>query len=97
MQIDEGGGHLAPVAELEGAFAEAAAGDDGDSVSGAAVDFYEGDEAFAVSAAGVCNAKALATEHGHADAQDLTGAEVTMGYFGFGEEGGEIHEGSLPV
>ncbi len=47
-QIDEGGGHLAPVAEFDGAFAEAASGDDGDGIGGAAVDLYEGDEAFAI-------------------------------------------------
>ena len=54
--VDEGGGHLAPVAELEGALAEAAAGDDADGVGGAAVDFDEGDEAFAVVAARVVDA-----------------------------------------
>src|SRR5580692_9078549 len=47
LQIAEGGGDFAPVAEFEGAFAEAAIGDEGDCVGNAAVDFGEGDNAFA--------------------------------------------------
>ena len=43
VEVDEGGGHLAVVAMLEGSLAEAAAGDYGDCVGGAAVDFDEGD------------------------------------------------------
>ena len=43
VEVDEGGGHLAEVAELEGALADAAAGDDSDGVGGAAIDFNEGD------------------------------------------------------
>ena len=86
-QIDEGGGHLAPVAKLDGAFAEAAAGDDGDGVGGAAVDLDEGDETLAVwTAFGVVDAEALAAEHGQADAEDLAGAEMAVGNFGFAEE-----------
>ena len=89
-EVDEGGGHLAPVAELEGAFAEAAAGDDGDGVGGAAVDLHEGDEALAVfggeAAAGVFYAEALAAEQGHANAEDLAGTEVAVGDLCFVEE-----------
>ncbi len=88
-EVDEGGGHLAPVAELEGALAEAAAGDDADGVGSAAVDFDKGDEAFAVAAAGLVDAEALAAEHGHAYAEDLAGAEVAVGGFGLLEEIGE--------
>jgi hypothetical protein len=92
-QIDEGGGHLAPVAEFDGALAEAAASDDGDGVGGAAVDLDEGDEALAVlwshEAAGVVDAEAKAAEDGQADTEDLAGAEVSMGCFGFAEEGFE--------
>jgi hypothetical protein len=55
-EIDEGGGHFSPVAEFQGALAETASGDDGDGVGGAAVDFYEGDEALAVFAARVFDA-----------------------------------------
>src|SRR5260370_21710039 len=51
-QIEEGGGHLAPVAELEGALAQAAAGDHGDGIGGAAIDLDEGDQALAVFAFG---------------------------------------------
>ena len=48
IEVDEGGGHFAPVAEFEGAFADAGASDDADGVGGAAVDFDEDDGAFAV-------------------------------------------------
>ena len=85
-EVDEGCGHLAPVAELQRSFAEAAAGDDGDGVGGAAVDLDEGDEALAVGAFGVVDAEALAAQHGHADAKDLAGAEVAVGDFCFAEE-----------
>lgn len=88
-EVNEGGGHLAPVAELEGAFAEATAGDDSDGVGGTSIDLNEGDEALAVfwgeTTAWVFDAQTLAAEHGHADTKDLTGAEMAMGYFGFFE------------
>src|SRR5260370_42474090 len=95
--MDEGGGHLAPVAELDGALDKAAAGDDGDGVGGAAVDFDEGDEALAVlwidEAFGVVDAEALAAEHVQADAEDLTGATMAVGDFGFVAEGVEgLHD-----
>lgn len=79
FEVDEGGGHLAPVAELEGSFAEAASGDDGYGVGGAAVDLDDGDEAFAVGGAGLGDAEEFAAEDGHAHAEDLTGAEVAVG------------------
>ncbi len=95
VEVDEGGGHLAEVAELEGALADAGGGDDGDGVGGAAVDFDEDDEALAVGVegavgegaeAGVVDAETEEGEHGHADAEDLAGAEVAMGEFGVVEE-----------
>jgi len=86
VQIDEGGGHLPPVAEFESTLAEAAAGDDGDGVGGAAIDFDEGDETLAVGGAGLGDAEALAAEHGEADAEDLAGAEVAVGELGLAEE-----------
>ena len=52
VEVDEGGGHLAEVAELEGSLAYAAAGDYTDGVGGTAIDFYEGDEALAVGVEG---------------------------------------------
>ena len=57
--VDEGGGHLSPVAKFQGALAEAASGDDGDGVGGAAVDFDEGDQALAVFTARVFDAEFL--------------------------------------
>ena len=86
-KIEEGSGHLAPVAELEGALAETAAGDDPNSIGGAAVDLDEGDEALAVGPFWVVDAEALATQHRHADSKNLSGAEMAVGYFGFAKEG----------
>ena len=95
VEVDEGGGHLAEVAELEGTLAHAAGGDDGDGVGGAAIDFDDGDEALAVGVEGavgemagarVVNVEPVKGEHGHADAEDLAGAEMAVGDFGFVEE-----------
>ncbi len=85
-EIDEGCGHLAPVAKFDGALAEAAAGDDGDGVGGAAVDLDIGDEALAVDALWVVDAEAFAAEHSHAYAKDLASAQVAVGDFSFAEE-----------
>ena len=81
FQIDERRGDLAPVAKLEGALAEAASGDDADGVGHAAVDFDIGDEALAVFAVRVVEAEQFEAEHGHADAEDLSGADVSVGNF----------------
>ncbi len=85
-EVDEGCGHLAPVAEFDGALAEAAAGDDGDGVGGAAVDLDKRDETLAVDALGVVDAKAFAAKHSQADAEDLASAQMAVGDFGFAEE-----------
>jgi hypothetical protein len=95
VEVDEGGGHLAEVAKLEGSLADAATGDDSDGVGGTAIDFYEGDEALAVgvegavgemAGAGVVEVEAVEGEHGHADAEDLAGAEMAVGLFGVVEQ-----------
>ena len=64
VHVHECGGHFAPVAEFQGALAEAASGDHGDRVGGAAVDFDECDEALAVFAARIVDAELLQAEHG---------------------------------
>src|SRR6185437_12233329 len=74
-QVDERRGHLAPVAELERALTEPAAGDDPDGVGGAAVDFNEGDEALAVAAARLVDTQTPAAEHGHPNAENLARAQ----------------------
>ena len=86
-EINESGGHFSPVAEFEGALAEAASGDYRDGVGGAAVDFDESYEALAVFfvAARVFYAELGQAEHGHADAEDLAGAKVAVGEFGFAD------------
>ncbi len=85
-QIDEGGGHLAPVAEFESALTETAPGDDPDRVGSAAVDLDEGDQALAVAATGLVDAETPAAEHSHTDAENLPGAEVTVRGFGHGQQ-----------
>src|SRR5258708_3533391 len=77
-QIDEGCGHLSPVAEFQGALSEAASGDHGDGVGGAAVDFDEGDEALAVFfiTARILDAQLLEAQHGQAHAEYLPGTEM---------------------
>ena len=95
VEVDEGGGHLAEVAMLESSLAETAAGDDRDGIGSTAVDFDEGDQALAVGVegavgkeaeAGVVDAETREGEHGHADAEDLAGAEMAVGDFGFVKE-----------
>ena len=50
-------------------------------------------EALAVGTFGIVDAEALAAEHGHADAEDLAGAEMAVSDFGFAEEGVEgLHD-----
>ena len=95
VEIDEGSGHLAPVAEFERAFADASAGDHPDGVGGAAIDLDEDDGTLAVRvqfsgveelAAGLIDAEAAKGELGHAHTEDLTGAEMAVSTFGFPEQ-----------
>jgi hypothetical protein len=85
-QIDEGGSHLPPVAEFDRPLAEPAPGNDANSVRRTTVDLDKGDQALPVRAFGIVDAKALAPEHRHPDPEDLPGAEVAMGNFGFAQE-----------
>ncbi len=80
--VDEGGCHFAPVAELQGALAETAAGNHGDGIGGAAVDFHKSNQAFAVLAARIVDAELCQAEHGQAHAENLAGAQVSVGLFG---------------
>src|SRR5689334_23164410 len=77
LHIDKGGGHLAPVPELQGSLAKTAAGDHTDGVGGAAIDLDECDEALAVRADGIVDTKDPQPEESHANAKDLTGAHVS--------------------
>src|SRR5262249_37431157 len=85
-----------PVAEFQRAFAEAAAGNDGNRVGKAAIDFDEGDQAFAVVAVRIVNAEKFESEHGHAHSKHLAGAEVPVSALGLkqivGEGWGVRHE-----
>lgn len=85
-EIDEGCGHFSPVAKFQSALAEAAPGHHANSIGGAAVDFDEGDEAFAICAERVLDAEGFEAEKGHPDAEDLAGAHVAVGGFSALEE-----------
>ena len=78
FEIDEGGGYFSPVEKFESALAEAAIGDESHGVRHAAVDFDVRDDALAV-ADGIFDAEFAEAEHGEADAEDLTGADVAVG------------------
>ena len=81
-EVNEGGCHLSPIAILERALSEPASRDHADGVRGAAVDLDVGDEALAVSAERVINGEGFESKEGHADAEDLSGAHVTVDGFG---------------
>jgi len=78
-------GDFSPIAEFQGALAQAAAGDDGDGVGGAAVDFDEGDEALPVFSARIVDSEFLQAEHRETDAQHLSGTKVAVSLFGVAE------------
>jgi hypothetical protein len=86
FQINKGGCHFAPIAKLESALAQPATGDHCNGVGGAAVDFNEGDQAFAILASWFLDAQAAASEHCQTDAQDLPCAEMSVGNSGFFKE-----------
>jgi hypothetical protein len=91
LEITESGGDLAPVAKFQGALAEAAVGDQSDSVGDAAVNLDEGDDAFALGD-GV-EAEFADAEHGKAHAEDLPGADMAVGDGGEFEVFGEAFHG----
>src|SRR5579863_9716219 len=88
LQITEGSGYFAPVAEFQGAFAEAAVGNERDSIRNAAVDFDISDDAFAFGN-GVGDAEFAQTEHGQANTENLASTDVAVGYGGEFEIFGE--------
>jgi len=75
----------APVAKFEGALAETATGNDGDSVGGATVNFYKGDQSLAIFAARIFDAERGEPEHRQTHAEHLTGTEMAVGDFSFAE------------
>ena len=92
LQIAESGGDFAPVAEFQGALAETAVSDEGDGVGYAAIDFGEGDDAFAFGD-GIGNAEFAKAVEGETDAEDLAGAEMAVGDSGEFEIFGEGFHG----
>src|SRR6185503_16799316 len=74
--------HLAPIAKLESTLAQPAAGNHHHGICGATVDFNKGDDALAVFALWVFQAKFLQAKHGHANTKDLSGTKMTVRYGG---------------
>ena len=83
FDIDKCCGHLAPVAKLQRALAQAAAGDDGDSIGGTAVNLHKCDKPLTIFSAGIVETEAVASQHRHAHTQHLAGAKMAVGNFGF--------------
>src|SRR5262249_14300790 len=79
FDINEGRGHLAPVAKFQRPFAQAAAGDDHDGVGSAAIDFDKGDDALTIFALRIFEAELAEAEHGQAHAEYLARAKMAMG------------------
>ena len=86
LDVDKRGGDFAPVSELQCTLAEAAAGNHGDGIGGAAVDFHKSNQTLAVLATGIVNAELRQAEHGQPHAQDLTGAKVSVRLFGVAQD-----------
>src|ERR1700722_8388325 len=76
--------NFSPVAELESTFSEAATGDHGNGVGGAAVDFDEGDKPLPIFliAARIVDAEFRQTEHCQSYPQNLSGAKMPVGLLG---------------
>jgi hypothetical protein len=77
LQVAERGGYFPPIAELQGTLAQATVGNQGDRIGNAAIDFYVGDNTFALGD-GITDAEFTKTEHGEADTEDLSGTDVAM-------------------
>jgi len=83
LDIHECRGHLSPVAELHGPFAQATARNDADRIGGAAIDLDEGEKALTIAAARIGDAEVFESKHGHAHAEHLPGTKVAVGGFSF--------------
>jgi hypothetical protein len=88
FEVAERGGDFAPVAELQGALAQAAIGNQRDRVRDAAIDFHVGNKALAVGD-GIRDAEFAKAEHCEANAENLASADVAVGDDGEFEVFGE--------
>ncbi len=77
LEVDESGGDFAPVAEFQGALAEAAVGDERDGIGDAAINFNVRNDALALGD-GIVDAKFAHAKHGQAHAEDLAGAQMPV-------------------
>jgi hypothetical protein len=83
FKVHKGGRHLAPIAKFKRTLAQTATGDHPNGIGGAAVDFDEGNQAFAILASWLLDAQAVASEHCQTDTQHLPGAKMSVGNSGF--------------
>jgi hypothetical protein len=83
FDVDKGRGHLTPIAKFQSPFAQAAASDHRNRVGGAAIDLHERDQALAIFSAWIEEAEAGTSQHRHAYAKHLAGAEMAVSNFGF--------------
>src|SRR5580704_15286401 len=86
LQIDERRRNFSPVAELQRAFAQPAAGHHPYGIGGATIDLNEGDEPFAVFAVGIVDAQELQAAHCQSHAEYLSGAKMSVSNFGVAQQ-----------
>ena len=82
LKIDEGGGHNTEIKPPHGPLTQTAAGDGLNRIGCAAVYFDEDIQLLLAGPFGIRNANHLKTDHAHAHADNLSGAEMTMYLYG---------------
>src|ERR1700728_330733 len=85
VHVHERGRNFSPVAKFQSALAQAAAGDYGNGIGGTAIDLDEGNKSFAVFTARIVDAEFTQAEHRQAGAENLPGAEMSVGLLGIAE------------
>ena len=78
-QIAESRSYFPEIAKFQGSLSQAAAGHHRDSIGHAAIDLDEGHQALSVGARGVIQGEHAQTIKGHPQAQNLPGAQVSVG------------------
>src|ERR1700722_7483367 len=79
FEVDKGCRHFSPVAELERPFTQPATGHHANGISGATIDFDEGDQTFAVTASWLFDPQACTPQPCQTNAQYLARAKMSMG------------------
>lgn len=96
FEINKGCGHFSPVAEFQSTFAEAASGNDADGIGGAAVYLDVCDKPLTMLALGIVETELIQSVKSHANAENLSGAEMAVSDLGLFEKGVEtLHTDSV--